>query len=321
MPAEAYDVIVIGLGGMGSAALYQLARRGLKVLGIERFDIGHEYGSSHGLTRIIRLAYYEHPSYVPLMRRAYELWTQIEAETGEKLYYQTGSIDAGPEDSSVFAGSLQSCVQHGLDHEVLTAAQLSERFPGYRFPGETLAVFQPQGGLLVPERCIAAHIRAAQAHGAVVRTQEQVLDWHPYGERVRVTTERGRYEAGRLVITAGSWAGKLIPLLQSVAVPERQALIWLEVLKPEWFALERFPVFNCTVPEGRFYGFPEFNPSGTTPGFKYGRWHHLEEIVDPDDMVRLDVGPRDEILLRSFAERYFPQAAGRTLAMKACLFT
>lgn len=321
MAAEAYDVIVIGLGGLGSAALYQLARRGLKVLGIERFDIGHEYGSSHGLTRIIRLAYYEHPSYVPLLRRAYALWTQIEAEASEPLFYQTGSIDAGPEDSQVFAGSLQSCLEHDLEHEVLTSAQLSERFPGYRFPAETLALFQPQGGLLVPERCITAHLQAAQAHGAVIHTQEQVLDWDTLGEGVRVSTNQGTYQAGRLVITAGSWAGKLIPMLQPVAVPERQALIWLEVLRPEWFTPERFPVFNCTVPEGRFYGFPEFNPGGTTPGFKYGRWHHLEEITDPDDMTRLEVGPRDEHLLRAFAECYFPQAAGRTLAMKACLFT
>lgn len=321
MPENTYDVIVIGLGGLGSATLYQLARRGLKVLGIERFEIGHENGSSHGLTRIIRLAYYEHPSYVPLLRRAYELWTQIEAETGETLFYQTGSIDAGPEDSSVFAGSLQSCQEHGLQHEVFTSAQLSARFTGYRFPAETMSVFQPQGGLLVPERCITAHLQAAQAHGASVHTQEQVLDWDTRSDSVRVKTDRDTYGAGRLVITAGSWAGKLIPMLKPVAVPERQALIWLEVLTPEWFTPERFPVFNCTVPEGRYYGFPEFNPAGTTPGFKYGRWHHLEEITDPDDMTRLAVGPRDEMLLRDFAERYFPQAAGRTLSMKACMFT
>lgn len=321
MSAETYDAVVIGVGGLGSAALYHLARRGLNVLGIERFQIAHEYGSSHGLTRIIRLAYYEHPSYVPLLRRAYTLWTQIESEVGEKLFYQTGSIDAGPQDSAVFAGSLQSCLEHALEHEVLTSAQLSARFPGYRFPSETMAVFQPQGGLLVPERCITAYVKAAQAHGAAVHTDEQVLDWDTQGDGVRITTNRGAYTAKRLVITAGSWAGKLIPMLQPVAVPERQALIWLETLKPELFTPERFPVFNCAVPEGRFYGFPEFNPNGTTPGFKYGRWHHLEEVVDPDDMARLEVGPRDERLLRVFAERYFPQAAGRTLSMKSCMFT
>lgn len=321
MPAAAYDAIVIGLGGMGSAALYQLARRGLKVLGLERFEIGHEYGSSHGLTRIIRLAYYEDPAYVPLLRRAYELWSQIETAAGQQLFYQTGSIDAGPEDSLVFAGSLQSCRDHDLPHDVLTSEELTQRFPGYRLPAETRAVFQPQGGLLVPERCIAAHVREARSLGAVVHTNEQVRGWEPFGASVRVDTDQGAYIARRLIITAGSWASKLIPRLRPVAVPERQALIWLEVLQPEWFTPERFPVFNCLVPEGRYYGFPEFNPDGSTPGFKYGRWHHLEEQVDPDDMARLQVGPRDEALLRGFAERYFPQAAGRTLAMKSCMFT
>jgi len=134
-----FDAIVIGIGGMGSAALYHLAKRGWKALGIEQFEVPHEMGSSHGLTRIIRLAYYEDPSYVPLLRRAYELWDQLEVESGQKLFYQTGSIDMGPEDSDVFAGSLQSCLEHGLEYEVLNSRQLSERFPGYRLPGETTA--------------------------------------------------------------------------------------------------------------------------------------------------------------------------------------
>ena len=151
-----FDAIVIGVGGMGSAALYQLAKRGLNVLGIEQFEIPHTLGSSHGLTRIIRLAYYEDKSYVPLLRRAYELWAEVEVEFGEQLFFQTGSIDMGPEDGEVFSGSLQSCLDNELAHEVLDSKALSERFPGYRMPPETMAVFQPQGGLLAPERCISA---------------------------------------------------------------------------------------------------------------------------------------------------------------------
>ena len=158
-----FDAIVIGIGAMGSATLYQLARRGWDVLGIERFDIPHELGSSHGLTRIIRLAYYEDPSYVPLLRRSYQLWDELERESDEQLFYQTGSIDMGPEDSDVFAGSLRSCLEHDLPHEVLNSVELSRRFPAYRMPNETMAVFQPQGGLLVPERCIAAYARLAAA--------------------------------------------------------------------------------------------------------------------------------------------------------------
>jgi sarcosine oxidase len=321
-----YDAIVIGVGGAGSATLYHLARRGLNVLGIEQFTIAHDKGSSHGLTRIIRLAYYEHPSYVPLLRRAYDLWHGLEAETGEKLLYTTGSIDAGPETSEVFAGSLQSCIEHDLPHDVLDAAALNARFPGYQFPAGTMAVFQPQGGLLVPELCIEAHVRAAQAHGATLHTGERVLGWEPTadgGVRVDAIDAAGnttRYFARALAVCGGAWVGKLIPWMAARAVPERQVLIWLETQQPALFRPERFPVWNAKVEEGRYYGFPEFNPTGTTPGMKYGRWHHREEVVDPDTMDR-NVYPEDEALLRQFGERYFPQGAGRTLAMKACMFT
>lgn len=316
-----YDAIVVGVGGMGSATLYQLARRGLNVLGIEQFDIPHEMGSSHGLTRIIRLAYYEDPSYVPLLHRTYELWQQIESETGEKVLHITGSMDIGTEDSMVFAGSLKSCQEHDIEHEVLTSKEMTARFPGYRFPPEYMALYQPQGGIVIPERAIEAHAKAARAHGADINTGERVQSWDATpGGGVTVTTDKDTYSADKLVICGGAWAYKLLPQLEPVAVPERQVLIWLETKKPEWFTPHAFPVWNALVEEGRFYGFPEFNPSGSTPGMKYGRWHHLEEQVDPDTVDR-DVHDRDEKLLRQFGERYFPEGAGRTLDMKVCMFT
>lgn len=316
-----YDAIVIGVGGMGSATLYHLAKRGLSVLGIEQFGIPHDMGSSHGLTRIIRLAYYEDSSYVPLLHRTYELWNTLEQESGEKLFYQTGSIDMGSEDSDVFAGSLHSCIEHNLEHEVLNSQQLRERFPGYRMPSHIRAVFQPQGGLLVPESCITAHVDVAQKHGAIVHTGERVQGWEILNDgRVQVTTDKGTYTTEKLVICGGAWAYKLVPELTNKAVPERQVLIWLETKKPDWFTPEHFPVWNATVEEGRYYGFPEFNPSGETPGMKYGRWHHREEICDPDSVGR-NVYPEDEMLLRQFGEKYFPDGAGKTLAMKACMFT
>ncbi|MDE2859626.1 MAG: N-methyl-L-tryptophan oxidase [Chloroflexota bacterium] len=316
-----FDAIVIGIGGMGSAALYHLAKRGWKALGIEQFAVPHDMGSSHGLTRIIRLAYYEDPSYVPLLRRAYELWDQLEVESSQKLFYQTGSIDMGPEDSDVFAGSLQSCLEHGLEYEVLNSRQLSERFPGYRLPGETMAVYQPQGGLLVPEGCISAYARLAQKHGACLHTGERVTGWEVLNDgRLSVRTDRGQYSADKLVVCGGAWAYKLLPELQGKAVPERQVLIWLRAKQPPLFRPERFPVWNALVDEGRYYGFPEFNPSGATPGMKFGRWHHREETCDPD-VVDRDTYPEDEALLRQFAERYFPAGAGETLRMSACMFT
>jgi len=236
-----YDVIVLGVGAMGSATVYQLARRGKRVLGLERYDIPHAMGSSHGHTRIIRLAYSEDPSYVVLLQRSYELWRSIQARAGERLLHITGSVDAGPSNSWVFKGSLQSCLQHELPHQVLTSKELAERFPGYRLPHETLAVLQPEGGFLLPERCIVAYVTAAQAEGAEVHGRERVLDWLPLGDGVRVITDHGVYETDHLVVTAGAWNAKLLPFLEGLAVPERQVLAWLQPQHPELFTPDRSP--------------------------------------------------------------------------------
>jgi sarcosine oxidase len=315
-----YDVIVLGVGGMGSATVYELARRGLRVLGLERFDIPHAHGSSHGHTRIIRLAYYEDPAYVTLLRRAYERWRAIQDRAGERLLHITGSVDAGPPDSWVFKGSLRSCLEHDLPHEVLTSDQLTARYPGYRLPPGTLAVVQPHGGFLLPERCIVAYVNAALAEGAEVHGRERVQGWEPAGDGVRVTTDRGVYQAGRLVVTAGAWAAELLPLLRGLAVPERQVLGWFQPRRPELFTPARFPVFNLLVDEdgrqARYYGFPVHG----VPGFKFGRYHHLGERGAADT---LDPEPRrdDEELLRAAAARHFPDGVGPTLSLATCMFT
>src|SRR5579883_1343652 len=316
MDGSRFDAIVVGVGGMGSATLYHLASRGRRVLGIERFAIPHERGSSHGITRIIRLAYYEDPSYVPLLRRAYELWRALQQALGQQLLYVTGSNDAGPPDSQVFAASRRSCELHGLPHEILTSAALSRRFPGYHLPSATLAVFQPEGGFLLPERCIEAHVVLARARGAEVHQDERVLDWEPRASGVRVRTDRAVYEAERLVITAEAWAGSLVEPLRTLAIPERQVVAWLQPRRPELFLPESFPVFNLVVPEGHYYGLPAFG----IPGFKVGRYHHREERVDPDRIDRR-VHRLDEEILRQFAERYFPDGAGETLSTSVCMFT
>jgi sarcosine oxidase len=311
-----YEAIVLGVGGMGSAALYHLARRGLRALGIERFNIPHEMGSSHGLTRIIRLAYYEHPAYVPLLRRAYELWRQLEHVAQERLLFVTGSIDASREDGAVFSGSKASCEMHHLPHEILDSDQLRARFPGYCLPRDIVAVYQPDGGFLLAERCIVAHVMAALDLGAEVHGQERVLGWEPKGSGVEVRTDAGRYSAERLVICAGAWGAKLVPELAGLAVPERQVLAWFQPLRPALFHLSRFPVFNMAVEEGRYYGLPIYG----IPGVKVGRYHHLQQRVDPDQMDR-EVHRQDEEILRRYTARYFPQAAGPTMSLKTCLFT
>jgi sarcosine oxidase len=315
--SRSYDAIVIGLGGMGSATAAHLARRGWRVLGLEQYDLLHERGSSHGLTRIIRLAYHEDPSYVPLLQRAYELWHALEAEVDERLLITTGSLEGGPADGSTFRGALAAARQHGLSHEVLDADELVRRYPAYRGFGPDLqVVFQPDGGFLLAERSILAHVNVAIGHGAELRFRQRVDSWSPDGEGVVVRTEAGEFAADRLLVCAGPWVSRLVPALGALAVPERQVLAWLQPISPELFTPEAFPVFLLDVEEGSFYGFPVHD----VPGFKFGKYHHLRQAMDPDDPDR---GARreDEAVLRGFAERYFPDGAGPTLMLKTCIFT
>jgi sarcosine oxidase len=301
---------------MGSAICAQLAKRGRRVLGLERFDIPHAMGSSHGVNRIIRLAYYEDPSYVPLLRRAFELWRELETGFGEQLLFITGSVDASDRDGEVFRGSLKSCEVHDIPHEILTSSQLRDRFPAYHLPENHFALLQPDGGFLASERCVVANVVVAFEHGAQIHAREAVRTWQPTANGVKVETDRGGYEAEQLVLSAGAWMGELAPELTELARPERQVLAWLQPVRPELFSPDIFPVFNLTVDEGRYYGFPVYS----IPGFKVGRYHHLEERVDPNNFDR-EPNLRDEEVLRSFSARYFPDSAGPTMALKTCIFT
>jgi sarcosine oxidase len=288
----------------------------VKVLGLEQFDIPHELGSSHGESRIIRLAYAEHPDYVPLLRRAYELWRELEALAKERLLVITGGFDAGAPDCATVKGSLLACETHQLPHEVLAAAEILARFPSYRFPSEFVGVLQPDGGFLLPERCIVSHVAGAEAQGAEVHTRERVIGWDRHEGGVKVSTDHGAYTARKLVITAGPWAASLIPRLSGLASPERQVMLWTQPLRPELFQPSAFPIFNLEAPE-RFYGFPVF---GSIPGFKIGKYHHRLEKTNPDRVDR-EIHPEDEEVLREGIRRFFPDADGPTLAMKTCLFT
>ncbi len=285
---------------------------GKRVLGLERFDVPHEHGSSHGLTRIIRLAYFEHSSYVPMLRRAYELWRELEAEAGEQLLHVTGIVEGGPQ---ILEGVLRSCADHDLPHEVLRGEEVARRFPAYRLPAELEVVFQPDGGFVVPERCIVAHVEGAIRRGATVRARERVLEWDAGENGVRVTTDRGVVEADRLVLTAGAWSQDVARLPPGLVRGVRQTLAWLQPTSPELFAPSAFPVFNLGLDGEHFYGFPTFG----IPGFKLGRYDHQAPGGDPDTIDR-EPTLEDEVPLRAFAERYFPDGAGPTIALKTCLF-
>ena len=228
-----------------SQTCWHLARRGKRVLGLDRYDIPNTMGSSHGVHRIIRLAYFEHPSYVPILRRAYELWRETEQRAGEQLLFVTGSLDIGPEGSAVITGSLESCRLHNLHHELLTGDEVNRRFPGYRLPADFRAVLQPDGGFVASERAIVAAAGLAMDAGAVIRGREAVFSYEPLaGGGVRVTTDRGTYEAGRLVLASGAWIGEHVPSLKAIAVPERQALGWFRPKRPESLPARRVPGFQ-----------------------------------------------------------------------------
>ncbi len=314
---DTYDVIVVGVGGMGSAAVYHLAQRGLRVLGIEQYDIPHDRGSSHGLSRIIRLAYFEHPAYVPLLQRTYELWWALERTVQERLLIITGSLDIGTADSTVFAGALTAARQHHLVHEVLDAQTIHQRFPGYGLPAPLMGLYQPQGGLLAAERCLVAHVHAALRHGAVIHGREALQEWDSAAAGIVVRTSRGTYRAQRLVLTAGAWTQRLVAHYQGTLQPERQVVIWMQPRVPDYFQLHAFPVFNMAVEEGTFYGLPMYS----IPGFKFARWHHLQQAVDDPARMDRDCHPEDEAILRAFVRRYFPAGDGPTLSMHTCLFT
>jgi sarcosine oxidase len=312
-----YDVIVAGVGAMGSAAAYQLAKRGRRVLGLERFDIPHAMGSSHGVNRIIRLAYFEHPLYVPLLRRAYELWRETETAFGEQLLYITGGLDAGPPDSRVVTGSLAACREHGLAHEVLDARETAQRFPAYRLAEGHVANFQADAGFVMSERAIVAHVTMAIAAGAEIHGREALTGWAPTpGGGVRVTTTRGTYEAERLILSTGAWIGDHAPELARLAVPERQVLGWFQPREAAPFALGAFPVSIVETRFGSCYQFPVFG----VPGFKIGLYNHLKESGHADALSR-EPREADEAALRDVIREVFPAADGPTLALRCCLFT
>ena len=312
-----YDVIVAGIGGMGAATCWQLARRGQRVLGIERFDIPNTYGSSHGVNRIIRLAYFEHPSYVPILRRAYALWREAEQLAGEQLLYVTGYLDVGPPGSAIIDGTLESCREHGIHHEVLAAADVQRRFPAYRLPSAFRAVYQQDGGFVVSERAIVAHVRMAQELGAEVHAREAIHGFEPTASGgVRVTTDRGRYEAGRMILSTGAWIGEHVPLLKTKAIPERQVLGWFQPKSPELFRLGRFPTSNLKSDLGHFYQFPVWH----VPGFKIGLYHHLGEQGSADSLSR-EPTRQDEDALRAGVRAFFPEADGPLMGLRSCLFT
>lgn len=318
-----YDVIVLGLGGMGSAAVCHLAARGQRVLGLEQFAPPHDRGSSHGRTRVIRQAYFEHPAYVPLLLRAYELWRQLERDTGEQLLLLPGGLMMGTETSEVVAGTLRSAREHGLPHEVLDTGDIRRRYPLFRVPDQTVGVFEKAAGLVFCERAITVHLSMARRAGAELRFHEPVIEWKATsdGGGVIVRTEAGTYSASQLVITPGPWAPRLLHEMAVPFVVERQVLYWFQPMCDiDAFAPDRFPVYIWQRPDGATpYGFPAID--GAEGGVKIAFYRKTNSEPCTPETVDRRVRDDDVAEMRGAMREFLPALDGELVAATTCLYT
>jgi sarcosine oxidase len=314
--ARSFDVAVVGLGAMGSAAAYHLARRGRRILGLDRFHPPHAFGSSGGTTRIIREAYFEDPLYVPLARRAYAMWDELEAMRGEPLLSVTGALMIGPPDGVLVTGARRSAELHNLPHEMLTAVEVTRRHPALRPRTDMMAVWEPRAGILMADACIAAHLALARDCGADLRYDEPLARWEVDGAGVRVATAAGEYRAEQLLFTSGAWVASLIPELTLPFAIERQVLYWLAPAK----ATEDLRPSRCPIhmwefaPRRFFYGFPDLGD-----GVKVGL-HHDGELMDPDG-PRREASDQEIADIRTHVRSFVPSADGRLRSTAICMYT
>jgi sarcosine oxidase len=311
-----YDVIVLGLGGMGTAATAELARRGRRVLGLEQFGPVHDQGSSHGHTRVIRTAYYEHPAYVPLVRRAFGLWRELEQRTGEHLLTECPCLSIGKPGGELIDGVRRAAVEHGLAIENLNPSEMASRFPLFRFDDSYVGALERDAGFLYVEKCVQAAITDAVVHGATLRWQEPVREWQATESGVTVRTDRDTYHADRLVVTAGAWATRLLGDLGVKFTVMRQTPLWFAPPDPRPFARDRFPIYLADTPGGTFYGLPVIDPRGHKVAQHYG----ASELPGPEGVKR-EITNADEIPVSAFLRSHLPAADRPRRHGVVCLYT
>jgi sarcosine oxidase len=316
MSQHTFDVIVVGAGGMGSAAAFELARRGRRVLALEQFGLVHDQGSSHGHTRIIRQAYYEHPDYVPLVRRAFTRWYELEQLHGCHLLTSCDCLSIGQPDSELVLGVKESACRHRLPIEDLTPGDLRRRFPQFQFSDEYPGVLERTAGFLYVEECVRAHILEATRLGAVFHEEEAVRDWSVVPGGVEVRTDRATYSAAKLVLTAGPWASQLLARHAVPLTVMRQVPLWFGTRDDGAFRRDIFPLYIADTPGGYFYGFPVLDGHGAKVAQHYG----APELNGPDDVVR-EVSPRDEEPLRRFLAEHLPGINGPVRRSAVCIYT
>jgi sarcosine oxidase len=320
--STSYDVIVIGVGSMGSAACYYLSKRGYKVLGLEQFEITHEFGSHAGQSRIIRKAYFEHPDYVPLLEKAYKNWNTLEQETSEQLYFKTGLLYAGTSYNEIITGVKQSAALYNIELEQLSNPDAVKRFPQFLFPKSFKILFEPEAGFLPPEKSIRLYTSQAKKNGTIIHTNEKVIEWKNDGTNIIVKTDKNYYESNKLIITAGAWAGKMIPGFINKIKVTRQFVAWIKPKNEKQLTLNNFPCWMIGNDEkqGCYYGFPYLDTKkfGEPAGLKLAH-HFPRDVTDPDNVNR-QTTKEDIENVKYCLNKYLPGVFDSVLHTKVCLY-
>ena len=317
MTGTRFDAIVVGSGGVGSAALAHLARRGVNVLGLDQFPSAHDRGSSHGETRMIRQAYLEHPDYVPLLRRAYTLWDELEELTGKRLFERAGLLEVGPADGFVVPGVIASAQQHKLAVEELSHDDVRKRFPGFTLDETMAAVFESDAGYLLVEECVRAHLAVASRYGATLQTGETVEDWSAGRDGVTVKTNRQTYYADRLVVTAGAWASRFLDAIGCSLKVVRKHLHWFDCQNPVYRRDRDCPAFLFEVDKTVYYGFPQIDELGVKIA------EHSEQGDPVDDPLNLDrtLDETERQRVATQLKRYLPGVSSVPTRHVVCMYT
>ena len=323
MGKENYDVILTGIGSMGSAACYWLAKRGYKVLGLEQFDIPHDQGSHAGQSRIIRKAYFEHPGYIPLLQRAYYNWRQLEEQKREQVYFKTGLLYHGPASHEMMKGVREAASLYDIGINHLTKQQTESKFSPFKILPAFESIYEPDAGFIRPEKTVALYKNEAVKSGADIQTKEKVLDWKKENDGIKVITDKNIYYAKKLIITAGAWAGKMIPGLNASLKITRQIIVWVKPKDEKMFMPDRFPCWMVADDkrEGVLYGFPYLikEKFGEPEGMKFA-WHYPGDETNPDHVNRNITREETNDLIQQVAE-YIPAVADAALvAAKTCLY-
>ena len=323
MERRVFDAIVLGVGSMGAPTCFQLASRGFSVLGIEQFDLAHDQGSQAGQSRIIRKAYFEHPDYVPLLEQAYRGWSVLEERTGTQFYFPTGLLYAGRPEGVLIQGVHTSARQHSIAIEQLSIREAKKRYPAFGFPDQYEVLFEPNAGFVTPERAVLAFAEEALKEGAIIHTRERVQSWEKEGSHIVVHTDLGSYQCQHLVITAGPWAGQLIPNMAEKLRVTRQVVAWALPEASDNFALGSFPcwLIDDDAQPGMLYGFPQLPAArfGGPLGLKLA--HHFPGQPTDPNKVNRQVDETEEATLAEAAKRFLPFLGHRLQTVKTCLYT